>query len=40
MIDIENNKLENAGSEGLLKLLANFFIIIMLGLTIYLMIKK
>jgi len=40
MIDIEDNTLVTAGSEGLLKLLANMFIVVLLGLTIFLIIKK
>jgi hypothetical protein len=40
LIDIESNKLEHASSEGLVKMLANIFIVLMLGLAIFLMVKK
>jgi hypothetical protein len=40
LIDIESNKLENASSEGLVKMLANIFVVLMLGLAIFLMVKK
>jgi hypothetical protein len=40
LIDIESNKLENASSEGLVKMLANIFIVLMLGTAIFLMVKK
>ncbi|MCK5278230.1 MAG: hypothetical protein KAK04_06825, partial [Cyclobacteriaceae bacterium] len=40
MIEIENNKLESINKEGIVKLIANIFIVIMLGLTIFFIIKK
>jgi hypothetical protein len=40
LIDLESNQLENASNENLIKWLANIFIVIMLGLTIFLIIKK
>jgi len=39
-IEIENNKLENINKEGIVKLIANIFIVLMLGLTLFFIIKK
>jgi hypothetical protein len=40
LIDIESNKLENINRENLIKLIANILIVTMLGLTIFLIVKK
>lgn len=39
-IEIENNKLESINKEGIVKLIANIFIVLMLGLTLFFIIKK
>lgn len=40
MIDIESNKLENINREDLVKLLANIFIVAVMGFTVFLILKK
>ncbi len=40
IIDIENNKLESINKTGVIKLIANIFIVIMLGLTIFFIFRK
>lgn len=40
IIEIEDNKLESINKESIVKLIANISIVIMLGLTIYFIIKK
>lgn len=40
LIDIESNRLENINREDLVKLLANIFIVAMMGFTVFLIFKK
>ncbi len=40
LIDIENNKLERINNESIVKLIANIFIIVLILLTIFFIIKK
>ena len=40
IIDIEDNKLNNIDKGGLIKLIANIFIVVMLGLTISFIFRK
>ena len=40
MIEYENNKLENINRADIVRLIADFLIVVMLGLTIYLIFKK
>ncbi len=40
IIDLENNTLESINKEGIVKLIANIFIVVMLGLTIFFIFRK
>ena len=40
IIDIENNTLKSINNAGIVKLIANIFIVVMLGLTLFFILRK